>query len=120
MTQGRSVAQSPEELTRLFVERANAGDAIGLAHLYEPDAVVAYPPGRITKGRPAILAMCQVMVDKVTHFEAEDPVLTLRQGEIALTSTRRRDGQGLRLQVVRQQPDGSWLRVLDWPEPPAS
>ena len=28
-------ALKPEDLTRLFVERANAGDAAGLAELYE-------------------------------------------------------------------------------------
>ena len=34
-------AQTPEDITRLFVERVNAGDAQGLAELYEPDAVMA-------------------------------------------------------------------------------
>ena len=41
-------ARRPEDLTRLFVERANAGDADGIAVLYEPDAVMAYPPGEQT------------------------------------------------------------------------
>ncbi len=35
-------ALAPEDITRLFVERANAGDAEGLAELYTPDAVVAF------------------------------------------------------------------------------
>jgi len=39
-------AQNPEDLTRLFVERANDGDAAGIAALYEPEAVMAYPPGQ--------------------------------------------------------------------------
>ena len=29
-------ARQPEDLTRLFVNRANAGDAAGIAALYEP------------------------------------------------------------------------------------
>jgi len=33
-------AAVPEDLTRLWVERANAGDAEGLALLYETDAVL--------------------------------------------------------------------------------
>ncbi|MGO9204632.1 MAG: YybH family protein, partial [Candidatus Limnocylindrales bacterium] len=53
----RERATTPEELTRLFVERANAGDAEGLAALYEPDAVVAYPLGQLTVGRAAIQAL---------------------------------------------------------------
>ena len=50
MSDATERAASPEDLTRLFVDRANAGDADGLADLYEPDAVMAYPPGRETVG----------------------------------------------------------------------
>ncbi|EQD40052.1 hypothetical protein B1B_15098, partial [mine drainage metagenome] len=44
-------AQEPEDLTRLFVERANAGDPAGIAALYEEQAVMAYPPGSQTVAR---------------------------------------------------------------------
>jgi hypothetical protein len=37
-------------------------------------------------------------------------------GNIALTATVAKDGAGARAQVVRRQPDGSWLRLLDQPE----
>ena len=53
--QGES--RQPEDLTRLFVARANAGDAAGIAALYEPGAVMAYPPGSQTTGREAIQAL---------------------------------------------------------------
>ena len=79
-------AMTPEDLTRLFVERSNAGDADGVAALYEE------------------------------NFEPETPLPTLVSDELALTSTPPRDGAGARAQVVRRQPDGSWLRVLDQPE----
>jgi hypothetical protein len=36
----------PAEVTRLVAERLNAGGAAGLAALYEPQAVLAYPAGR--------------------------------------------------------------------------
>ena len=51
----REKALVPEDLTRLFVECANARDADGIAALYEEDAVMAYPPGSQTVGREAIL-----------------------------------------------------------------
>ena len=50
----RETAQTPEDITRLFVERSNASDADGVAALYEPDAVMAFPPGQFTVGRDAI------------------------------------------------------------------
>jgi ketosteroid isomerase-like protein len=53
----REKAQNPEDITRLFVDRANAGDVEGLVELYEPDAVMAFPPGEQTVGRDAIRAV---------------------------------------------------------------
>jgi hypothetical protein len=56
-----------------------------------------------------------VLVDG-PRFEPEPPLPTLVSGDIALTSTIAKDGAGVRVQVVRRQPDGSWLRLLDQPE----
>jgi uncharacterized protein (TIGR02246 family) len=109
-------AMHPEDLTRLFVERANAGDAAGLADLYEEDAVMAYPPGQVTVGRAAIRELWERALANRPHFEPEPPLPTLVSGDIALTSTPPKDGAGARAQVVRRQADGSWLRLLDQPE----
>ncbi|MET7368221.1 nuclear transport factor 2 family protein [Streptomyces sp. NPDC005566] len=114
-------AMRPEDITRLFVERSNAGDAAGAAALYEVDAVMAYPPGELTVGRDAIRALWEKVLANGPRFEQEQPLPTLISGDIALTSTLPKDGAGARAQVVRRQPDGSWLRLLDQPEfvPPA-
>jgi uncharacterized protein (TIGR02246 family) len=109
-------ARKPEDLTRLFVERANAGDAAGIAALYEEDAVMAYPPGQVTVGRAAIRELWERVLANRPRFEPEPPLPTLVSGDIALTSTPPKDGAGARAQVVRRQPDGSWLRLLDQPE----
>lgn len=111
-------AAEPEDLARLFVERANARDAEGLAALYEPDAVLAFPPGRTTEGRDAIRAVYEQMVARGLRFELEEALPTVRNGDLALTSTYRRDGNGVRVQLARRQPDGSWLRIIDRPETP--
>jgi ketosteroid isomerase-like protein len=112
----REKAQKPEDLTRLFVERANAKDAEGLALLYEKDAVMAYPPGRQTVGRAAIQELWAELLPKMPSFQPEQPLPTLISGDLALTATPPGDGAGARAQVVRRQGDGSWLRVLDQPE----
>jgi uncharacterized protein (TIGR02246 family) len=112
----REKAYQPEDLTRLFVQAANAGDAEGIAELYEAEAVMAYPPGSTTVGREAIRALWAKVLEQAPHFEPEQPLPTLVSGDLALTSTAAKDGAGARAQVVRRQPDGTWLRLLDQPE----
>jgi uncharacterized protein (TIGR02246 family) len=109
-------ALKPEDLTRLFVERANQGDAAGIAALYEEHAVMAYPPGSQTAGRDAIRALWEKVLANAPHFEQEPPRPTLISGGIALTATPPKDSTGARAQVARRQPDGTWLRLLDQPE----
>jgi uncharacterized protein (TIGR02246 family) len=112
----RAKAYKPEDLTGLFVAAANDGDAEGVAALYEPNAVMAYPPGSQTVGREAIRELWTKILEHAPHFEPEPPLPTLISGDLALTATPPKDGSGARAQVVRRQPDGSWLRVLDQPE----
>jgi len=114
----RERAREPEDLTRLFVERVNAGDAEGLAELYEPEAVLGFPPGQETVGRDAIRGVCEKLVASGLRSQIEEPLPTLRFGDLALTSTRAADNAGERVQVARRQADGSWLRIIDRPELP--
>ncbi len=109
-------AGRPEDITRLFVEYANAKDAAGVASLYEEQAVMAYPPGSQTAGRNAIAAFWEKVLPRMPHFAPEEPLPALVSGDIALTATVAKDGAGFRAQVARRQPDGSWLRLLDAPE----
>jgi ketosteroid isomerase-like protein len=111
-------AAQPEDVTRLVAERLNSGDAAGAAALYEPEAVLAYPADRPTTGREAIQAIYQQLADAGVKFSIETPVPTIRFENLALTSTRSADNTGVRVQVLRRQPDGSWLRIIDRPEVP--
>jgi ketosteroid isomerase-like protein len=115
---GEVTAMEPEDVTRLVVERLNAGDAAGVAALYEPQAVLAYPADQPTTGREAIRAVYQRMVDAGVRFGSETPLPTVRFEDLALTSTHSADKTGMRVQVLRRQPDGSWLRIIDRPEVP--
>src|SRR5919201_4157032 len=97
----RERATRPEDLSRLFVERANAGDVEGLVALYEHDAVVAFPPGEVTVGSQAIRqAYRRLLADRPT-FPAGERQPVLRQGELAITSTRLVGG-GATVEVARR------------------
>ncbi|WP_413617209.1 YybH family protein [Gordonia rubripertincta] len=112
----RETARTPEDLTRLFVEFSNAGDADAVASLYHEDAVMAFPPGQVTRGRAAIRDLWASVLEHRPTFVAE-PLPTLVFGDdLALTSTPPRDGAGARAQVVTRRSDGSWVRIIDQPE----
>jgi ketosteroid isomerase-like protein len=111
-------ASHPEDVTRLVADRLNAGDAAGVAALYEQDAVLAYPADRPTTGREQIQQVYQRLVDADVKFGHETPLPTVIFESLALTSTRSADNTGVRVQVLRRQADGSWLRVIDRPEVP--
>lgn len=66
----------------------------------------------------AIRATYQQLVDAGVRFAIETPLPTVRFGDLALTSTRSADNTGVRVQVLRRQPGGSWLRIIDRPEVP--
>ncbi|MFC9427825.1 YybH family protein [Streptomyces sp. NPDC056987] len=112
MTTARERAKTPEDLARIWVELANSGDAEGLAELYEPDAVMAFPIGNTIVGREAIRKAFGQMLRAQTHYEMEEALPTLRHGDLALTSTVPADHSTGRYQVARLQPDGTWLRIL--------
>ncbi|MDQ0381704.1 YybH family protein [Amycolatopsis thermophila] len=109
-------ATTPEDLAVMFVERANARDAKAMSELYAEDAVLAFPPGSQTVGREAIRTVLERLVEQGGEFQVEDPMPTVYYGDLALTSTRPADDTGGRVQVVKRQPDGTWLRIIDRPE----
>ena len=111
-------ATNPEDVTRLVADRLNAGDAAGVAALYEPEAVLAYPADQPTTGREEIQRVYQRLVDAEVKFGQETPLPTVIFENLALTSTRSADNTGVRVQVLRRQADGSWLRIIDRPEVP--
>lgn len=116
MTEQRERAATPEDLSRLIIERVNARDLDGLVALYEPDAVLAYPPGSQTVGREAIRSVYERLLAGGVRFQPETPLPTLVHDGVALTATVARDEAGARAQLARRQADGTWLRVLDRPD----
>jgi ketosteroid isomerase-like protein len=120
----RRVARTPEDVHRLWSEYFVAGDLDGMMSLYEPDATLAAQPGASVTGHMAIREVLSGFVAVRRRFEIEIG-RALVSGDIALlASSWKLDGEqrgepyqttGRTADVVRRQPDGSWLYVIDSP-----
>jgi enoyl-CoA hydratase len=119
-------AHKPEDLSRLFAERASAGDLEGLLELYEAGAVLVGPDGEARAGGESIRAQLEGLLAMAPQVEAGES-RALLAGDIALLSNRWRmtfgtgqgNGQtgfeGTSAEVARRQPDGFWRYAIDDP-----
>lgn len=107
-------ARHPEDLARFFVVRANAGDVGGLVALYAPDAVLVGPAGQIISGAETIRGFYASLLAGKPTFQSGDQRSAVRNGDLALTSTRLVNGT-VTAEVARRQADGTWLWVIDQP-----
>lgn len=108
------VARKPEDLARLFVQRAQEGNVEGLVALYEEEAVLATGDDEFVHGVEAIRAFYTDFVASGPTFVDGEQAPALRLGDLALTSTRLTGG-GATAEVARRQADGSWRWILDRP-----
>lgn len=104
-------AETPEDLARLFNERANAGDVEGLVALYEPDAVLA--AGKVVAtGHQEIRAFYTDLLGRRSEFPAAEALPSIRNGAIAMTFARLPNGT-ISVETARQQETGGWLWLID-------
>lgn len=115
----------PEEMNAAFAEAFNSGEIERLLALYEPGAVLVPSPGRVVEGTDAIRPALQELLALKGHMRSENQY-ALVHGDIALLRARVHligtgpDGERIEIknhtaEVVRRQPDGSWLYILDHP-----
>lgn len=101
------------------------GDIGGILATYEPGAVVVGEPGAPVAGTAALTAMFQQFVALEPQFTFMDHEV-IEAGDVALhLSTWKMEGRtpdgspveqgGLSVAVLRRQPDGRWLMVIDDP-----
>jgi uncharacterized protein (TIGR02246 family) len=115
----------PEDAHRLFADAFNSGDLESIIALYEPEAALVPQPMQVVKGISAIrealrgfLALKgRISVKTQYIIRAED--MALMRGKWHLIGTGS-DGKSIEMngnstEVIRRQPDGSWLLVIDHP-----
>jgi len=108
------VATEPNDLGRYFIERANADDVEGLVALYEPNAVLAFPPGNLATGHAEIRKVYEQFVAAAPVLSPGRPHPALVSGDLALTATTLTTSE-VTVEIARRQPDGSWLWAVDEP-----
>ncbi len=116
-------AHKASEIHALFLNAFNRGDVEALVALYEPNAVLVTRDGTVV-GHQAIREAYQRMLAGGARMELETrAVIDSGEGLAVLHAswTYHRGATstpGLSTEVVRRQPDGSWLFVIDEPRTP--
>lgn len=111
MNDGPKTALNPQDLARLFIERANAGDVEGLVSLYEPDAVLA-AGDVVATGRDEIRRFYADLLARRSEFPAPELLPPILNGAVAMTFARSANG-AISAEVARRQDDGRWLWAID-------
>ena len=105
-------AKKPNDLEKLFVACANAGDVEGLVALYEPKAIIADGDDVIAVGQKQIRKFFTQFLANRPRLDPSRQAPALCSGDIALTSSRIGNGD-ITAEIARRQPDGRWLWVVD-------
>lgn len=115
-----------QDLHTLFTDAFNAGSAEDLLALYEENAGFVTGPGASVIGKAASAEVVAGFLSLKGRIQLDTGSVTEGGGDIALLGGRWTldgtdgDGNSVHLtgssrEVVRRQPDGSWLYVIDNP-----
>jgi len=120
-------AHKPEECDILIEKALNSRDLEAAVTLYEPNASFVLASGEVVTGRDAIReALKGFLAFDEIHFTRGISVTQSGDGSLAMlraawsATAPGRDGKpvtvtGNNVEVVRRQPDGTWLFVIDNP-----
>jgi uncharacterized protein (TIGR02246 family) len=127
VTIGETVDQKTDILSTIdaMTNAFHQGDIDAIMRTYEPGAVVVGEPGAPVSGTPALRAMFAGFIAAKAHFtflgheviHADDVALHLtpwRMTGVAPDGTEVA-ASGLSVAVLRRQPDGRWLMIIDDP-----
>jgi ketosteroid isomerase-like protein len=110
----------PRDMNTTFAQARNAGDLEGLLSLFEPDAVIQEADRRCA-GRADVRAHLEWLVTiggamvSQNNFAIEAGDIALLRADYAIYDGARLVASGSTAEVIRRQPDGRWLYVIDYP-----
>ena len=115
-------ASTPQEIHSLFERAFNTGDVEGILALYEPGAVLV-TGGKSVTGHDAIRDAYKSFLSGGARMKLETRAVIESSEGLAVLHGAWSLGppsstQGLSTEVVRRQPDGSWMFVIDNPNTP--
>ncbi len=115
-------ASTPQELHFLFERAFNLGDVEAIVALYEPGAVLVTGGTPVT-GHDSIRDACIVSLASGARMKLDTRAVVESGEGLAVLHGAWSLGppsgtQGLSTEVVRRQPDGSWMFVIDNPNTP--
>jgi ketosteroid isomerase-like protein len=117
-------ARKPVEIHALFEAAFNSGDVEALGALYEPRAILMID-GRIIEGRGEIKKTLGALATGGARMKLETRAVVEQKVDVALLYGRWElesaggTQSGLSTEVLRRQPDGNWLYVIDNPYTPS-
>jgi uncharacterized protein (TIGR02246 family) len=114
----------PEDMFPQLAAALNSGDVESALKLYEPDAGFVGGTGEVARGEQGLRAEFEAVVAAKISTTGE-AVKVIIVKDIALVFVRYQatvsgggqdfEMKGLSTDVLRQQPDGTWLSVIDNP-----
>jgi uncharacterized protein (TIGR02246 family) len=118
-------ARSPEEIHSLVQTAFNRGDAQALIELYEPEGVLVID-GKNIVGRENLLGAFETILSRSGRMTLETQlIIDSGQGLAVLHGkwmveypSEPRLTRGISTEVVRRQPNGTWLFAIDNPNSP--
>jgi len=121
-------AYSPAEIHTLYRSAFNLGDVEALVALYEPNAVLVVD-GNNVSGHENIKSTLKSILQRQGRMtletrsviEAQQGLAVIHGGWVVEYATGAPElvNRGLSTEVVRKQPDGTWLFVIDNPYTPS-
>ena len=114
-------ARKPEECDSLLLEALTRGDLETAVALYEPNATLVPSPGQPVTGTAAIREAIKGFVAMKPQIDMKVEQTLRASDDLAICygawtmKTGDQEMKGKSAEVVRRQPDGTWLFAIDDP-----